>query len=82
MAKATRIPPEPVPVRYNLELSEKEATFLLDVTRNIGGDPIGSRRRHSDAIAFALDQAGAQHSEGDDIGNEFNGRRFIFFKGA
>jgi hypothetical protein len=71
MAEATRnyknVPRIPQPVVYDerpdgvtLKLSEAEAQFLMDVTELIGGDPLTSRRKYSDAVRSALYQAGVK----------------------
>ena len=37
-----------------LTLSKEEAQTLLDITRQIGGSPLVSRRKYSDSIGNAL----------------------------
>lgn len=58
MAKAKLIPPVPVTPNVQLELTPEEAQTLLDITRNIGGNPTETRRKHSDSIASALRSVG------------------------
>jgi hypothetical protein len=53
MAKITK---EVIPAvyTYTLVLSQEEASTLLALTEKIGGSPTASRRKHTDAIRFAL----------------------------
>jgi hypothetical protein len=62
--------------RYRLELSPEEATFLLDLTCRIGGDPETSRRGIADRLRTALRAAGAHESNRDDITEHLGGIHF------
>ena len=77
MAKATA---NNVKEKYILELSKDEAQTLLDVVRHIGGSS-STRRKHTNAISFALGETGSLllcESTGryraDDLG-------YMYFKG-
>jgi hypothetical protein len=83
MAKATKsiIPQKPV-ITYTLELTEKEANFLLAVTQCIGGDPVTSRRRYAITITEALKNAGIPELVVDEyfkIPDIMNSNRSIWF---
>lgn len=52
-----------------LTLTVEEAQFLRDILHcGVGGDPVNSRRRHSDAINDALEFAGVATSVGYQAG--------------
>ena len=44
----------------NLELTYEEASVLLYVCNNIGGNPVDTARKHTDAIGSALRSAGVE----------------------
>lgn len=43
---------------YVLTLSQDEADLMLDILRNVGGCPIGSRRKFADQVRRAIAGAG------------------------
>lgn len=44
-----------------MELTIEEAQALTDVLASVGGNPLASRRRHTDAVYEALTDAGFRH---------------------
>lgn len=73
MAKATKLTvPTPPPPVVMLELTDKEAQALANITQGIGGDPSGSRGL-MDGIAQALSFVGYMDQEGTTTGS-------IYFK--
>ncbi|RQU14203.1 hypothetical protein DF152_17210 [Burkholderia cenocepacia] len=51
-----------------LSLSDAEATFLVDVLANVGGNAAYTRRKYSDAISAALYRAGVRGLPRNDYG--------------
>lgn len=65
ITKSAPLPPPPDTV--TLVMSPAEARALLDVTRSIGGSPDTTRRGLTDAIGFALREAGVSHTPRADV---------------
>lgn len=58
MATATKVPPKPARPRISLELSYEEAYVLFALTHRVGASPVGTVRKHTEAIQDALCGAG------------------------
>lgn len=74
-AKATEIEVVKKTDGFVLTLSGDEAQTLLFILASVGGDPHQSRRKHADAILYALRDAGVTtpHNVIRDGKNEKNG---------
>ncbi len=72
MVTAVKHSPKPLPLpppTFDLNLSEEEASVLLLIMDSVGGDPVHSLRRHTDAIGRALRSASVKSASQESFGD-------------